>query len=60
MRTFSCFINDSLSAVPTLALIFAEDDERARVLARRELMDARDPLSVEIREHGELIAIERV
>ena len=60
MRTFSCFISDSLSTVPTLALILAEDDKRARVLARRELMDARRPLSVEIRENGKFVAIERV
>jgi hypothetical protein len=59
VRTFSCFISDSLSAVPTLAFIFAQDDKRARVLARRELMDARHPLSVEICENGKLIAIER-
>ena len=55
MRTFSCFIFDEGSAVPTLSFIFAADEQRARTFARRELMDALRPVSVELCEGGKLV-----
>lgn len=59
MRTFSCFISDSRSAVPTLSLILAEDEARARLLARRELLDTRQAVSIEVCEGGKLLWTER-
>ena len=55
MRTFSCFTSDSRSSVPTLAFIFAEDEVRVRLLARRELLDTKHAVSVEICEGGKLL-----
>jgi hypothetical protein len=60
MRTFSCFVSDSLSAVPTLSFILAKDEDRARVLARRELLDNKHALSVEVCEGGKALWTERV
>jgi hypothetical protein len=52
MRTFSCFISDSRTAVPTLSFILAENEVRARLLARRELLETKQALSVEVCEGG--------
>ena len=48
MRTFSCFITGEVSTTPTLSLILADTEERARELARRELLEAHRPIAVEL------------
>ena len=58
MRTFTCFIADRRYAVPTLALILAADEERARELARRELNSAREHTGLELHENGRCIHTE--
>jgi hypothetical protein len=60
MRTFSCFITDEGSSTPTLSFILADTEQRARELARRELMDVRRPVSVELCEGGNLLWTEAV
>jgi hypothetical protein len=55
VRTFSCFVTDERSSTPTLSFILAATEQRARELARRELLDALRPVSVEIREGGKLL-----
>jgi hypothetical protein len=57
MRTFTCLTTDGASTVPTLAFVFAADEERARALARRELMEAEHPVSVEVYENGRLLYV---
>jgi hypothetical protein len=59
MRTFSCFITDEGSSTPTLSLILADNEDRARELARRELADTRRPVSVEVCEGDKLLWAER-
>jgi hypothetical protein len=44
--------------VPTLSFIFAANEQRARELARRELMDVKQAVSVEIHENGKLLWVE--
>jgi hypothetical protein len=39
MRTFSCFTFDKIRSVPTLTFILTSSLERARVIARRELIE---------------------
>jgi hypothetical protein len=41
--------------MPTLSFILAEDEQRAQELARRELLDAGQAVSIEIRENGKLL-----
>ena len=60
MRTFSCFTNEEGGATPTLSFILAESEQRARELARRELMDARRPVSIEICEGGKVLWVEKL
>lgn len=55
MRTFSCFTTDRLHDVPSLSFIFADNEERARELARRELMDTTEAVSIELHENGKLL-----
>lgn len=57
MRTFSCFIADSRSPAPVLSFILAEDEDRARLLARRELLNTKQALSVEVCESGKSLWI---
>jgi hypothetical protein len=52
MRTFTVFIEDSRYSVPTLKVVVAADEERARELAMRELDASRNHLSVEVQESG--------
>jgi hypothetical protein len=59
MRTFSCFVSDLRDGVPTLSFILAASENRARELARRELLDIRDSVAVEIVENGRTIAVIR-
>lgn len=58
MRTFSCFVTVAGSSTPTLSFVFAETEQRARELARRELMDAQRPLALEICEGGKSLWVE--
>ena len=60
MRTFSCFITGEASPTPTLSLILADSEERARELARRELLDAHRPIAVELCEGGRRIWFETI
>ncbi len=55
MRTFSCFVYERSDATPTVSFIFAADLDRARDLARRELVDAGEPSAFEICENGKLL-----
>lgn len=58
MRHFTCFVYDEVRSVPSLSIIIAADLERARELARRELLSTREGVSVEICEDGKLISAE--
>lgn len=58
MRTFSCFTFDDRRSVPTLSFLFAEDETRVRLLARRELLATPHASSIEICEGGKLLWIE--
>lgn len=60
MRTFSCFITEGGCGTPTLSLILASDEHRARELAQRELLDAREPQAVEICEGARLLWSQRI
>jgi hypothetical protein len=60
MRTFACFTTERGSCTPTLSFILAETEQRARELARRELMDARQPLSIELCEGGKVLWAKQV
>jgi len=60
VRTFSCFITGEASPTPTLSLILADSEERARELARRELLDAHRPIAVELCEGGRRIWFETI
>lgn len=53
VRTFSCFTRDDRYTAPTLQFFFAADEERARLLARRQLMESDHHLAVEVHENGE-------
>ena len=57
MRTFSCFARDAQSDAPALTLILAQSLERARVLARRELMEIRSGVAIEIVENGRTLDV---
>lgn len=57
MRTFSCFTREAGSDVPTLSLILAQSLDRARELARRELMGTPGGIATEIVENGKLIEV---
>ena len=58
VRTFACFTTEKGSSTPTLSFILAESEQRARELARRELMDALHPVSIEICEGGKVLWVE--
>lgn len=58
MRTFSCFTTDRLHDVPSLSFIFAADEDRARELARREMLQIDQAVCVEVRENGRLVFVE--
>jgi hypothetical protein len=55
MRTFSCFAFDNGQAVAGSMLIITESLQRARELARRELLKSRDAISIEISEGADLL-----
>lgn len=55
MRTFSCFTFDDGQAVSGLTLIITDSLQRARELARRELLKSRDAVSIEICEGSSLL-----
>lgn len=59
MRTFSCFITDGRYAVPTLDLFIVADEERAREMALRRLMESPYHEAVEVRENGRAIYARR-
>jgi hypothetical protein len=52
MRTFACFITDARYSVPTLDLLIVSDDERAKELALRRLMESSHHQAVEVVENG--------
>jgi len=55
MRTFSCFAFDNGQAVVGPMLIIAESLQRARELARRELLKSQAAVSIEISEGADLL-----
>ena len=55
MRTFWCFTTEEGCSTPTLSIILAETEQKARELARRELWDALRPVAVEVCEDGEVL-----
>ena len=59
MRIFSCFAREERSDVPALSFILANSLERARELARRELMDTPGGVDIEIMENGRLLEVVR-
>lgn len=59
VRTFSCLIQEEASSAPTSYFILAQNEGRARELARREMRRAGRPVSVELREGGERLWSER-
>jgi hypothetical protein len=50
MRLFSFYIHDRRYSVPTLQIVPARDEDRARELARQRLEESDDHLSVEVSE----------
>jgi thymidylate synthase ThyX len=52
MRTFSIFIEDRRYSAPTLQFVMAPDEDRARELARRELIASGEHLAIEVQENG--------
>lgn len=58
MRIFSCVKFDNRCSVPTPFFVFAANEARARLLARRELLETKGAMSVEIFEDNKLLAIE--
>lgn len=60
MRTFSCFTTTQASSTPTHSFIMAADEERARVLALRELKQEPKPVSLELCENGRVLWAERL
>ena len=50
MRNFEFFVNDLRYSLPTLLLVEARDETRARILAGLVLAESRHHLSVEVRE----------
>jgi hypothetical protein len=50
MRMFSFYIHDSRYSVPTLQIVPAEDEQRARQLAQERLDEAMAHLAVEVVE----------
>jgi hypothetical protein len=58
MRTFTCLITDRRYAVPTLSFVLAQDAERARELARRDLAANPHHAAVEVREGDRLLFVE--
>ena len=57
MRTFTCAMFDTDDSQPTVTLILAADEDRARALALSELARAHRAVAVEIREGGRLIDV---
>jgi hypothetical protein len=60
LRTFSCFITEEGSSTPTLALIVALDENRARELAYKQVLDARHPTFLEVCEGERLLWFEDI
>ena len=59
MRTFACFTFEHGASVPTLSFIMAEDEDRARLLVRRELQANERALSVDVYESNKMLWTER-
>lgn len=57
IRTFFCYTAQSGRSAPALSVVFARTEARACLLARKELLDTPDSVSVEILENGRTIAI---
>ena len=55
MRTFSCFITDDRYSVPTLTFLLVADEQLAREMALRRLLESPHHRTVELRENGERI-----
>lgn len=55
LRTFSCFTYEDGYRAPAPAFIVAEDETRARLLVRRELLNNMQVTWVEVYEDGTLL-----
>lgn len=55
MRTYSYFIHDDRYSVPTLQFAVVPDEDRARELARLQLMSSPHYLSIEVHENGRAV-----
>jgi hypothetical protein len=55
MRDYQFFLNDDRYSVPTLRLVAAEDDTRARRLADLCLRESPHHLAVEVCENGQVV-----
>ena len=55
MHTFSCFSFRAGQVIPNLTFIVAEGLQRAREVARREILEGEDDLAVEIFEDNKLL-----
>jgi hypothetical protein len=54
---FSCLTREGSSSVPTLSVVLAADERRARELALRQV-GSDQPVHIEIREGGRLVLSE--
>jgi hypothetical protein len=59
VRTFTCFVVEEGASVPTLSLVLAKTEDRARRLVRMELLHNQLALSVDVYEDGKLLWTER-
>jgi hypothetical protein len=55
VRTFSCFITDDRYSVPTLTFMLVADENLAREMALRRLLESPHHLTVELLENGERV-----
>lgn len=55
MRSFECLITDDRYSVPQLTWMVVSDVDRARELARRDLMQDQHHQAIELRENGRLV-----
>jgi hypothetical protein len=55
VRTFSCFLTDDRYSVPTLTFLLVADENLAREMALRRLLESPHHRTVELLENGHCI-----